>query len=530
MEDTASSLTIQPAVRKRSRAIRRRNRRRASRCSSRRRQGVGTDTPDAIPTFSTSNRVTANAGRIDALKVGLLFPYQSFDDPEETKLFWKHLGGPKREFKGNEEATLYSPFFGAAGYNGDKSMPLKFRQKASYYNDSSKMLNAPLVGGSVYGSRGSGRRDNGEMAAWCRIKDQKAISINPTRAINHRGKELLDGEGWQKTSFRNDTGSFIRGLDGKSNICPRSLSQSEYREASRKFLLNLFTGLGEDLRRAWLTGNGFCYFDETGDLIEGQGIPFESLSAQKVETYWEFLDDNATALLGRLEPLLRSYWKASKTTDHGFQSAMESNAKSILIHKDGGTSIRIYAKEIDRLRIEVIHSPQGSKNLIPRYSANSLEGFLEITDTLAEKAAAEVNALLSFIEDGFTETPEERANSTEYLSRWFSQMGNGRRSLDLLNLLRSSGRVVSGNALSAPLKAELKKAEAAGLVSGQSTIYRPKRELTSEDESVTSVSHESDTQHADAGFVTRSESTHLNSRRRVPPSPFSPFAKRNPDH
>ena len=520
-ESTTLAPPHQPAVRKRRRrtkAVRKRTRRsRASRPSSGHHGEEESVTQEEIPAFSTQLRVCAENGRIDGIKLGVEFPLLVFDEAEEVNQFWNYLGGPNTESKGTESAAIHSPLFGVAGYEGQRALPLKFRKRSAHFDNPSTKINAPMLSGSLSGPRGSR-----EGVHFCALRSAEPLSVNPTRAVNHRKEELLSGRPWREAIFRGDNGTFLRGLDGKSNLCPFDLTQADFRAAVRQHLENTVSALNDEVRRAWHLGNLFPLHNEDGtESTSGQDVAVKSLSAQQVETYWEFRDADAVARIGRLEEILTAFWKETKTTDHGFQAAYQRNAKTITIYKNSGTSIRIYAKETDRLRIEVIHSPQGSPNLIPRYSATSVDGLLEVTDTLAERAAMEVNELLEFIDEWSDESPKERANSTEFLSRWFTLMGHGTRSVALLDLLRSSGRIVGGNSLPHSLKGLLRTAVERGLLNGRSSVYRPRRDLTSEGDGVSSLSHNCVTHHAIEDSVTRSFSTLLDSGRRVPPSPLS---------
>jgi hypothetical protein len=496
-------------------AIRRRHRQ--SPRSSRRHRGEETVTQEVIPPFSPSIRVRPENARIDGIKLAVEFDTIGFDDSEEVVQFWRQLGGPKKEFKGTETAYVFSPLFRATPYDGIKASPLQFRERAGYYDNPEEKLNPPMIGGSVIGSRGTYDR-----GVFCRVRSNGPLSLNPSRAVNHRRVELLSAQPWRNALFENDKGTFLRGLDGNSNLCPRDLTQGEFRRAKRQYLLNVVSALNEEVRRAWHLGNGFPLVEMDGRESElGREIGVKRLSAQKVETYWESGAPDAVALVARLKPVLEAFWKESKTTDHGFEEAFRANAKTVTIHKDTGTTIRIYAKELNRLRIEVVHTPPKSPRLVPRYSADSVDGLLEITDALAVKAAEEVNGLLQFVEEWFRESPKELADSSEFLSRWFSQMGHEEDSLALLDVLRASGRVIGDNSLPDSLKEPLRKAVERGLLSKRRMIYLPKRDLTSEGNCASFRSHNRVTQHAVNETVTRSFSTPDFSGRRFPPSPPS---------
>jgi hypothetical protein len=494
-----------------------RRRRRPSPRSSRRHREQETVTQDVIPDFSPSLRVIPGNGRIDGTKLGVEFHPIGFDESEEVVQFWRYLGGPKKEFKGTETASVFSPLFRATPYDGIKPSPLQFRERAGYFENPEEKLNPPMIGGSFVGSRGTYAG-----GAYCRVKSLGPISLNPTRAVNHRRGELLSAQPWRDALFENDKGTFLSGLDGESNLCPRDVTQEEFRAARRQYLLNVVSALNEEVRRAWHLGNGFPLVEIDGTDSElGNEIGVKTLSAQKVETYWEFGAPNAVALVARLKPVLEAYWKETKTTNHGFEEAFRNNAKTVTIHKDEGTTIRVYAKELDRLRIEVVHTPSKSPRLVPRYSADSVDGLLEITDALAVKAADEVNGLLQFVEEWFSESPKELADSSEFLSRWFSRMGHEEDSLALLDVLRASGRVIGGNSLPESLRGLLRNAVDRGLLSKRRMIYRPKRDLTSAGDCASFRSHNRVTHRAIDETVTRSFSTPEFSRRRFPPSPPS---------
>ena len=211
-------------------------------------------------------------------------------------------------------------------------------------------------------------------------------------------------------------------------------SPDEYQTAESLYLCLVVETLEADVRRA------------LGTLIVPPNAPdlrLQSLALYSLETYWEFLCDDATALLERLTPALRMHWQAVRERTHGIDENTESNAKSIRLFLSNGVSVRVYAKRSNRLRIEVEHKPAKSSRLLSRYSADSTSGLLKMIGKLRVKAAETVNDLLEFLSEWAEETPTERAHSVLFLSRWFQRMGYGPSSKRLLSLLMSNGRICS---------------------------------------------------------------------------------------
>lgn len=445
------------------------------------------------------------------MKIGMESSQLPFDDEIELQQFWKHLGGPPND---TTDIESFSSLLGVTPFNGQKAFPIKFRERQS------------LISGKLRGLRFS----NGEMHV-CTVKNCGDLSLNPTRAINHRAEELLAGRDWSETLLKKESCNVLKGLDGKDNLCPASLSRSEYRRAERRYFESCLESISGEMRRAWLQSQGYDLYEESGEETEaGRGISVTKLSARSVETYWEFATESSSALLDHLEPILRTYWRESKTTDHGFESAFERDAKTVTIFKNKGTSIKLYAKKTDRLRIEVTHTPPDAPKLISSYSTSSLDGLYEIKDELARKAAIEVNELLGFVEEFFETSPQERANKTEFLGRWFARMGYDTPSCQLLDILRASGRIVGGSGFPKSLQRKLKVASENGLLvktgatyhaSFASTSHALGEDLTYGADHSKKTSHNSVTHGADDKFVTRCESRVRFRARSFPPSPPS---------
>lgn len=451
---------------------------------------------------------------------------------EDFESFCGFLGGPPQDHRdGSGIASMYSPLFNKAPYNGQRLYPLKVRQKPISFDDPDNKLGQPLFAGNLAPSRF--RIGNaGNLRCELQSKSSRPFFLNPSRALNHRRAELVAGSCWTDCMFARRDGVIMRGLDGKDNLLPDDLSQHDYLAGEWHYLTAVTRALRDDVERAWrnatnpLDGSG-CRASACPDLR------LMVLILYSLETYWEFSTEDATALLERLTPILKAYAKKHCDRTHAIDEESESNSKSLKLRVNKGLSIRLYAKCCDRLRIEVIHS---AKELLPRYSTQSVSGLRGMIGTLREKAATAVNHLLGFLSDWANETPQERANSTAFLSRWFQVMGHGSDSLGLLGLLRVNGRISGGVALSSLEAKALKKARTAGLLVCRNGFFLPGGSDQGESETDESgngghltcngsarscVAYTSDTQTANSDFVTYSNSTTGVSKVQVLPSPPS---------
>ena len=250
--------------------------------------------------------------------------------------------------------------------------------------------------------------------------------------------------------------SLCRGLDGKANLMPPELSLRAAEEAQRLALQHIFDGIDSELRRG-------------AKMVHGEppsgSVSTRRLSPRKIEVHWEFRRERASEYIAAIQSTLRAFHREARERTHGFDEGICGNARTVTMFLGRGEAIRVYAKEADRLRFEVEFSTKNQNELIAGgYTADSVSEFTEKLDAFRVRAARRINELLSFVSEWSGETPQQRASSSRFASRWFQCLGFAEPVERVLELLRVNGRITLGRTLDLDGKNVLRRAEKAGLI------------------------------------------------------------------
>jgi len=439
------------------------------------------------------------------------------DNWEEVDLFRRWAGAAPKDERPEECSQVYGQLFGVAPDNGRGFRALKIRGTSTLWGG--QCVPPPLFSGKLRTFRN--KRPDGRTV--CRPVSE--LRLNPSKALNHSGEKLNSAKAppWKDVLFeRIDPKGLARGLDGEKNVIPESsLDKAPLRQ--RRYIGAVYKAIEAELERASLAIDG---------------LPFDGsfrttkFSPRVVETYWEFSTPDAVDLVKRLAPSLRAFHRHYREKKHGVQFETIGNAPTLTLFLSAGEAIRVYAKTADRIRFEVIHRPKDQNSLMPGgYSAPTRKDLGEKLHNLRKRAAKRVNQLLAFLSEWAEETPQDRASTARFASRWYQVLGFGDQSERLLDYLRVNGRIVSGQCLPMEEINALRRAKEAGLVihDESARAYYPANVgtalpicghgLTDEVSAPTNLGHRSETQAVPCGLVSDSLSVPEPADLRVPPSP-----------
>jgi hypothetical protein len=400
--------------------------------------------------FNLDARVKQETGLSDHLEVSANHGYVT-GTHEEIDLFRLYAGAAPQDFKIEDTSEMYGRLFKVAPNNGRLKLPLGIRKIPSVWGGNN--LPAPPFSGKLE----TKRRPLKENQFICKLATH--LHLNPSKGWNRCPSLTSENKpvSWVEAILgQRPKAELARGLDSKDNVIPKDLLEPARRYGTFRYFRAVYGAIESELKRASATADG---------LPMPGNIRTEDFSLRRVETYWEFSATDAVTLVKKLAPALGAYHKHSREREHGADFEIVGNAPTITLFLSAGESIRVYAKTADRIRFEVIHSPKEQNGLIPGgYSSPTLETCMGKLDTLRQKAALRVNQALAFLAEWAEETPQDRASASRYASRWFQCLGFSDASECLLELLRTNGRIVSGQYLSNELNSMARRAKEEGLV------------------------------------------------------------------
>ncbi|MGE9266467.1 MAG: hypothetical protein ACQKBY_00100 [Verrucomicrobiales bacterium] len=395
-------------------------------------------------------------------------------------------------------SALHGKIFTSVPNQGKGVRPLIIRRNSIHFNN--ETLEAPLMSGALR-MRYASQIEDGNRISIQRLS--ASLHLNPTTAHNHL-RERLTGEepgSWETMLFKDSEYQqafrLERGRDGKANLLPLAATLEESKNAIARHLRSSLQALLSEIVRARQFAKGSI----------GGNPRVESLTGKRIETYWEMTQPEALAFLESISPLLRTFHKETVYREHGdsegqqkpaIDNVTQKNARSVRLHLGKGETITVYAKTHDRIRFEVCHHPKKQSNLLKGgYSCHSVEEFEEMMEFLQERAAKRINSLLAFLSEWQNETPNQRASSSHFASRWFQNLGFTTEAESLLEMLRVNGRIVGGSTLTEAERKALRTAKRKGLIfSDRGSLYPSKngQSLTTNPISANKVAHESETQ------------------------------------
>lgn len=145
--------------------------------------------------------------------------------------------------------------------------------------------------------------------------------------------------------------------------------------------------------------------DHAGGLVQRRP---DDVTLKTVETYWEIGATNALGFVRRLELPLRAqaskshvrWWPTdprSPTVDRTTEIGTEENSPVVRIQLAKGTSLRVYAKLSDRVRLEVIHKARDA-GCFGRTKTEDIATLFGWFDLAAIDASERVNRILRSLE------------------------------------------------------------------------------------------------------------------------------------
>lgn len=380
------------------------------------------------------------------------------EDSDTIDIFVFHLGAAPEPQRTDGVSNLFSRIFNTSPYQGRGRPIIVVRKDPLVYEG--ETIASPLFTGKL-----NTIRRNFQNQKACLLSSY--LHLNPSRALNH-------DETGESVFARLDSSGLSRGLDGNDNIVPANIPRIEGFERQIRHIQRVYEELEAEFNQA-------AEHVASTQLGLERTIGISEFTICKVETYWEITLPEALRSLERMIPVLRSYHRVNRVTnhgerDHGTEEETEGNAKTVTLYLGNGEKVKIYAKQHDVLRIEVEHKPPNQDRILDGgYTApnlNELEGKLR---NLRVRAAERANDLLDHLKIFLNESPTDRAATSRYAARWFQRLGINEDSINLLEILRLNGRIIRGKHLSQTEKILVRRAKDNGLLIayGRSPRNRP---------------------------------------------------------
>ena len=232
------------------------------------------------------------------------------------------------------------------------------------------------------------------------------IGLNPTRFLVHQDMRLSDDIGrwpevrlWSRSAItRHINDEFA--LDGRDNVLLGR--RREHFASPRNWPHHLERYLRAVSSQIQATVDGAAR--RAGVAIEDP----QATSLRSVETYWEFLTNDALALVSLLEPVLSQIGAESRRREFplqenvsGSERIRDRNGISIRSYLTNDISLRVYAKTPRRIRFEISHERDAGRH-------RSIGAPIELIDRLqhvARDAARRVNNVLRIVENRLGRAP-----------------------------------------------------------------------------------------------------------------------------
>lgn len=232
------------------------------------------------------------------------------------------------------------------------------------------------------------------------------IGLNPTRFVVHQDMRLSDEVRrwpevrlWSRSAItRHINGEFA--LDGRDNVLLGR--RREHFASSQNWPHHLERYLSAVSSQIQATVDTAAR--HAGVVIENP----QASSLRSVETYWEFLTNDALALVSRLEPVLSQIGAESRRREFplhesvsGSERIRDRNSVSIRSYLTNDVSLRVYAKTPRRIRFEISHERDAARH-------RSIGSPIELIGRLqhvARDAARRVNSVLRITENRLGRAP-----------------------------------------------------------------------------------------------------------------------------
>ena len=384
---------------------------------------------DALTVSRKLGEATIESARIDKTNLTVKYGYISKDD---SHVFKEYLGGhicdKKNRRHRKENLHLYS-----LTSNLPQNYSTNIRKTTLELG--SKKYSKPLFTGKR--QHGSGLK---QALLWKLNVNPTSIIYNVSETLPHTEEELREKiMGRSLLSYETSLPSLA--LDGKENIIPSGLVDSEYQILENQIYSAIYKGFDEEVTRV----------AEINSIMGNDvHVGFDKAVFNDVEVYWEVeVDKDAHGLFDRLLKHLSSYSKRYRERGHGFDLNSKDNARSACVYLNDYERIVIYIKSDTRIRFEVrFDLTKDAPWLKLRRTCKSIKRTNRLLTQAKEQALERIHHLSEYLTKSVGQkSSKEIANDTNFIWKWFAQIGNGSDSLMLLNILRSKGCLVKDKSI-----------------------------------------------------------------------------------
>lgn len=360
--------------------------------------------------FSLSSRVVHDRAKQDKIELNLGIWYVQGSE-SALRDYFRGLG--------SEPATISSPSTACetqfrlfnSPVGKDPTTP-RIHIPGGEQNGDRHPIGVPLISGHLQTRRSTPRLSERRIHGYqCRSLEAR-LSINPTRFVNHQNMVPSDvvgpEDGWAGIEPRFTTRATVRhtaletSLDGNDNVLLSQRALVFGRPALwpihlEQYYQTIQSTLDNHIRRvAQISG-----------LLVHQDV---HLNLRSVETYWEFSDEDPTAVVSALAGPVCSYAEncATRTYSQGLiETNADGNSRSLRVRLGSGRILRIYAKTTGRVRFEIEHDLVKNSRLLAdcRHTSTLPSVFKNWIQQLAVSAADDVNTVLDHVASQSAHSP-----------------------------------------------------------------------------------------------------------------------------
>ena len=183
--------------------------------------------------------------------------------------------------------------------------------------------------------------------------------------------------------------------------------------------------------------------DEGADVNNVEFRKEHEFILRELEVYWEFSTSSPISLVDLLADKLAALTFQSRITARHLKPPVVETiqlSRSVMIYLSANVRLRIYSKTSNRIRIEVIFSPEAVTNIVGKRTAKTTAILKVRVDRLIEKAAEHVNWILEELKADKIDypSPATLADLRGVIQR---KSPNLQTALAIIEALRRTGRV-----------------------------------------------------------------------------------------
>jgi|GEM_PF-1591098 len=314
---------------------------------------------------------------------------------------------PLRERASRNNLSSYGTYFNRPSRMDERCFKLTVRERPLAFRDGTS-INRPHFAGML-AIRYSGRPQRAYLTA--------KLTLNPIRYLHQATTHLTMADLAEgRTATFNPIQTDARPSDDSATGEFALHEWNNWIPAGRRWRMIAGSGCFNRHFQSYLTGVQRILHTEVTEAANQATVTLmeararQRVTIKRVETNWEFFDENAIRTMQELRPHLRLFPHV-QAPDHNSTEASENPYPSFIYQTRVNEKIRLYAKTNRRIRVEVVHFLAGENGFqgVEARSFPSIEDSFGLFSMLAEQAAEKVNEFFSqlnrVIHFSFNRTP-----------------------------------------------------------------------------------------------------------------------------